>query len=274
MGGWFEQRRNTALGIAAAGTGCGTLVIPPIAGALIERYGWRTTDIYIGIGAAVALAACAIVAERPPVSVASAKRHPLGRVVRSSEFVLLYVSSVLATTALFVPFVFIAPSARDHGASEVAAAALLSLIGGVSVVGRFGLGALGDRMGIVWLFKATVLVMGASYAIWLALPAYGWLVVFAIVFGFGYGARIALIPGVLIEFFGLDRLGAMLGVFFTSFGVAAVLGPLLAGMVVDYTGSYQWGIGLALAMGLAGFAAIVPLRERIGVRVGEPVMGQ
>src|SRR5690348_4012430 len=40
VGGWFSKRRNTALGIAAAGTGCGTLIAPPIAAALIERYGW------------------------------------------------------------------------------------------------------------------------------------------------------------------------------------------------------------------------------------------
>ena len=30
VGGWFVRRRNTALGLAAAGTGCGMLVVPPL----------------------------------------------------------------------------------------------------------------------------------------------------------------------------------------------------------------------------------------------------
>src|SRR6185437_16447994 len=48
IGGWFVRRRNTALGIAAAGTGCGTLLMPPLAAWMIERYGWRTTDLVLG----------------------------------------------------------------------------------------------------------------------------------------------------------------------------------------------------------------------------------
>ena len=56
-------------------------------------------------------------------------------------------------------------------------------------------------------------------------------------------------PAVLIEFFGLQNLGGLLGVFFTASGFSAVLGPPVAGLIVDYTGSYRWGIGYALAMG-------------------------
>ncbi len=47
IGGWFTKHSNTALRIAATGTGCGTLLIPPIAGALIERYGWRVTNYFL-----------------------------------------------------------------------------------------------------------------------------------------------------------------------------------------------------------------------------------
>src|SRR6185437_12448531 len=82
VGGWFTKRRNTALGIAVAGTGCGTLLIPPVAAALIERYGWRVTNVFFGGGAAVLLSACAAVAERPPLAV-SVTKHSLGRTFRS-----------------------------------------------------------------------------------------------------------------------------------------------------------------------------------------------
>jgi MFS family permease len=142
----------------------------------------------------------------------------------------------------------------------VAAAALISVLGGMSVIGRLGLGLLGDRVGTLRLFKVATLVMGASYVLWLAATDHGWLLVFAAVLGLGYGVRIALMPVILIELFGLQSLGAVLGVFFTATGVSALLGPPLAGFIVDYTGSYRWAAALALAMGLLGFAAVLRLR--------------
>jgi len=53
--------------------------------------------------------------------------------------------------------------------------------------------------------------------------------IFAVVLGIGYGSRISAVPGVLIEYFGLQNVGTLLGVFFTASGLSALLGPLLAG---------------------------------------------
>lgn len=57
--------------------------------------------------------------------------------------------------------------------------------------------------------------------------------------GIGYGSRISAAPGVLIEYFGLQNVGTVLGVFFTASGLSALFGPLLASLVVDFTGSYN-----------------------------------
>jgi len=259
IGGWFVRRRNTALGIAAAGTGCGTLLMPPLAAWMIERYGWRATDLVLGVACAALLAGCAIVVRPPPLAPAGAKRSLAG-VVRSRAFIMLYASWVLATTALFVPFVFLPAFAVSHGASDVAASALLSLLGGMGILGRVGIGPLSERIGMLRLFKGSVLIMAASYLIWLTVSAYHWQVVFAILLGLGYGIRISLMPAVLIEFFGLPNLGAILGIFFTASGISASLGPLLAGWIVDATDSYRWGIVFALATATLGLLAILPLR--------------
>jgi MFS family permease len=260
VGGWFAKRRNTALGIAAAGTGCGMLIIPPLAAALIEHFGWRNADIILGVGCASLMLACAVLSERSPLTPAPAG-HSLYSVVRSRAFVMLYISWVLATAALFVPFVFLPAFALDQGASQVMASVLISVLGGMSVLGRLGLGVLGNYIGTLRLFKIATLVMGVSYVMWLtATTAYGELLVFAAVLGLGYGVRIALMPVVLIELFGLQNLGAVLGVFFTATGISAVLGPPLAGVIVDYTGGYRWVAAFAFAMGLLGFAAVLRLR--------------
>lgn len=264
VGGWFSRRRNLALGIAAAGTGAGTLVFPPVAAALIQHFGWRTAYAAFGVAGAAILFACAVAMQTPPMSRTQANSGPkLGHLLRSRAFLLLYLSWVLATTALLVPFVFLPAFARDHGASEIAAAALVSTIGGTSIFGRVILGPLADRIGVQLLFKLTVLMMAVSYAIWL-LSSYVWLVLFAVVLGTSYGSRIAAVPAVLIELFGSENLGSTLGVFFTASAVSALLGPTLAGFAVELSGGYRGGILFALATGLLGFAAIVPLRRDSG----------
>jgi MFS family permease len=272
VGGWFAKRRNTALGIAAAGTGCGMLVVPPVSTILIGHYGWRMTDTFLGLGAALLLGLCAAVVAPPPAVQAIVGRS-LRRVLRSFDFIMLYVSWVLATTALFVPLVYLPAFALHRGASDVAASALLSLLGGVSVVGRLGIGPLGDRIGILKVFKIAVFTMAVSYVLWLVSGTYAWLVAFSAVLGVAYGVRIAVMPGVLIEFFGLRNLGALLGIFFTGSGIAAVLGPLLAGFIVDHTASFGWGIAFALAMGALGFAAVVPLALNKASRTGSAEFG-
>ncbi|HXT79188.1 MAG TPA: MFS transporter [Acetobacteraceae bacterium] len=261
IGGWFVRQRQAALGVAAAGTGVGTLAVPPLAAALIEHYGWRVTDVILGLGCFLLLAGCAAMVRPSPLT-GGAEGRKLRQVIGSPSFLMLYACWALGTTALFVPFVYLPAFARELGASQVAASALLSLLGGMGLIGRLGTGTLGNRIGMVRLFRACVLIMGASNLLWLTLPTYGGLILFVVVLGLAYGARIALMPGVLIEFFGLQNLGVILGAFFTGSGIASILGPMLAGVIVDRTGSYHWGIVFALAAGLLAFLTIVPLRHK------------
>jgi MFS family permease len=141
----------------------------------------------------------------------------------------------------------------------------------MSILGRAGLSGLSDRIGMVPLFKMSVFLMGASYLLWLCLPSHGWLIIFAGVLGLGYGVRIAMMPGVLVEYFGLRNPGTILGVFFTASGLASIFGPLAAGWIVDRSGGYKWAIVFALVMGMLGFLAILPLKTITGQRHGAPV---
>jgi OFA family oxalate/formate antiporter-like MFS transporter len=101
-----------------------------------------------------------------------------------------------------------------------------------------------------------------------AAASYDSLIIFSVVLSIGYGSRISAVPGVLIEYFGLQNVGALLGVFFTASGLSALLGPLLAGLAVDLTASYSGGTIFALATGLLGFIAIASLG-----RNGQPEHG-
>lgn len=261
VGGWFLRRRNTALGIAVAGIGCGTLVVAPLAAALIVRLGWRETNVVLGIASALMLLGCAAAVKKPPVHVAPAEFR-IGEAIRTPAFGILYLSSLLSSMALFVPFVFLPAFARDQGASEVAAATLVGLIGGASVVGRMGLGAVADRAGVMRLYLACFLILSLSYGIWLIAHSYSMLVIFAIVMGVGYGGYVALSPAVVAELFGTQRMGTLLGAYYTGGGVGALIGPPVAGLVIARSGGYRGAIALSFIIAIASFLVLIPL-ERV-----------
>lgn len=253
VGAWFERRRTMALGIAVAGIGAGTLVCAPVAVALIDAYGWRTAYVVFGAVGTAALLVAAIGAHRPPVAVV-AGRIDLREIVRRRTFVMLYVSAILGSMALFVPFVFIKSYATDRGVSAGLAATLVGLIGASSIVGRLGLGALGARFGTVVLMQASFALMTASYLLWLFADGNAAvLVVFTVVMGFGYGGFIALSPAVVATLFGTVGMATILSAVYTAAGVGGLIGPPIAGELIDRA---SYSAAIVFAMVLTGVSTL------------------
>jgi len=258
VSGWFVRRRNTALGIAVSGIGFGTIVGAPLAAKCIPLYGWRATYILFGVLSASLLLLAAALAKRSPIA-RSRSGPSTGEALRTPAFMLLYASSFLCSVPLFVPFVFLPAFARDLGVSAVASAALIGVIGIGSVCGRLGLGTLADRLGLIGLYLLCFLLQALSYAIWLGAHSYLTLVIFALVIGTGYGGYSALAPTVLAQFFGIGNLGALVGTLYTSNAFGTLIGPPLAGFIIDRTGGYRWAIAAALAMATVAFLVLLPL---------------
>ncbi len=262
VGGWFETRRATTLGVAVSGIGLGTLVGSFLAARLIAATTWRTTYVIFALVGAGLLVGASLVAEKGPAAVQAPRPRPLGELLRVREFTLLYLSTMLTTLGLFVPFVFIVPYAEDRAVSEVAAATLVGLIGGASVVGRLALGRLADRVGIIRLYRSSVLVVALSHLLWLvAGDNYPTLVVNTLVLGVGYGGFIALSPAVTAQQFGLEGLGGVLGTLYTSAAIGSLFGPPLAGVLIEQFG-HRTAILSAVAVSLAAVAFLVPLVDR------------
>ena len=259
VGGWFERKRSMALGIAVAGIGLGTLAVAPLAAALIERFGWRETYRVFAIASAIVLLICAAIARRPPVA-GSAPASDISP-VRTPEFSAMYVSGLFISLALFLVFIFLVPFAEENGAGKVAAAALVGVVGAASIGGRLGLGLLADRLGSIRMYRLCFLVMAASYVLWISTTRYAVLLVFAVVFGVAYGGFIALSPAVMAELFGTAAMGRVVGVLYTSAGFGALIGPPVAGLIIDRTDSYRWAIGAAMALAFVGWAVLLRLRH-------------
>jgi MFS family permease len=261
VSGWFERRRSAAIGLTVSGIGCGTLVVAPLIGALIQRYGWRASYLILAVVSTPLLLACAIVIGRPPAP--PVRTMPkLTDVARTPAFIMLCLAGMLSNVGTFIPFVYLPDFAQTRHASPVAAASLLGIVGGASVIGRLGLGGVSDRFGVIPLYKMTLLMIGLSYAFWFLPPSYAALVVFAIILGVGYGGSVALSPAVVADLFGVHGLGAMLGVIYGGSAFTSLAWPPLAGYIVDRTGSYSGVAMLGGGSGLLAFVLIYPLVHR------------
>ena len=262
VGAWFERRRTAALGVAVTGVGLGTLVAAPLAAALIARYGWRPTYAIFGIGSAAGLALCGFLTPRPPAPAGRPSTMKLRKLVKLPVFGYMYFAGFFITLALFVPFVFLASYAKSQGIDEVAAASLVGVIGGASIAGRLGFGALGDRISRVHLYQSTFVIVGLSFLVWLfASGSLTLLMIYAVMLGSGYGGFIVLSPAVAAEIFGLAGLGTILGATYTAAGVGGLLGPTIAGYLIDKTAGFTAAISAAMIFALLGFLLLIPVER-------------
>jgi MFS transporter, OFA family, oxalate/formate antiporter len=158
--------------------------------------------------------------------------------VRSTAFPSLYTACLTCSFALFVPFVHLVPYAIDHGVSPSAAPLLFGGIGLGSTAGRFLLGGVPDRVGrpqaLITMFGG----MAFAFALWAFCTTLWALLVFATVYGLFYGGFIALLPTLVMDYFGGRHVSGIFGVRYTSVAVGSLVGPSAAGFAFDLGHSY------------------------------------
>ena len=161
-----------------------------------------------------------------------------------------------------MPFVFLVPYAEDQGIADETAATLVSLLGLGSLSGRLVLGVVAGRLGLTRLYRLCYATMGLSFVLWLVAGSrFAVLAAFALVLGMSYGGYVALSPAVCAHLFGLAGLGGVLGALYTSSGIGGLVGPPLAGGLIDATGSYTTAIVVALVLALAAVVALPHLEN-------------
>jgi MFS family permease len=250
---WFVGQRGLASGLAVSGIGVGALVMPPLATFLVEDFGWRKAYLALGGFAAVAGMAVSLMIENDPrdrglqpdggsappgVGSKPAAGASLGDAIRSRRFIGLYAACLVASFGVFVPFVHLVPYALDHGIAQSTAVLLLGAIGVGSTGGRFLLGSLADRMGRPRALVVMFLGMALALAVWAVSTTIVPLAVFGLVYGVFYGGWVAVLPAVVMDFFGGRNIGAIIGALYTSVALGTLIGPSAAGFIFDYSHTY------------------------------------
>ena len=169
---------------------------------------------------------------------AQAEGASVSEAIRSPQFMALYAACLICSFGLFVPFVHLVPYAGDHGVAASSAVLLLGVIGIGSTAGRFFLGGLADRIGRQSALLLLFIGMALALAIWLVSTNFWQLAGFAFVYGMIYGAWVAVLPAVVMDYFGGRNVSGIIGILYTSVAFGTLIGPSTAGFAFDLTGDY------------------------------------
>jgi len=262
---WFSANRAFASGLAVAGTGAGNIAGPLLAAWWIGLFGWRGAYLALALFALVlgGVAAAALRIKERPSSASPLEGLTVVEAVRTTPFWLLFASLFLSCIGLFVPMVHLSAYAVDAGHSQAQGVLLVSLIGLGSLLGRFGIGGIADRLGRLGSLAAMYAGLGAMFVLWWAASAWWLLALFAVVFGVCYGAYVALLPTIVMDLYGPRAVSGIIGCLYTGCGFGTLVGPWLAGVAYDALGSYHLPIAAGALFSFAAAICVLPLRASL-----------
>jgi MFS transporter, OFA family, oxalate/formate antiporter len=272
---WFPNHRGLvnglAIGIFAAGSG----LFGPIAGRLVEAFGWRATwQMLAGVFFACTMVGAYLLKDppegyRPPLSRSTAvnkpKAHhvemPTSQVLRTPMFYALWIAYALGTTAGTMVISQLVPFARSAGLNPRTAAFAISVGAAGSASGRFFSGWMSDHFGRLFTLRS-VIVLSMLATPMLYLERSHVLIFFALLFivYYCYGTQLSVYTALAGDFYGTKYLATNYGILLLAWGFAGVMGPVIGSRVFVSTGSYRYAFFGAALLACAALANLAIVR--------------
>ena len=278
---WFLRRRALVIGVIFAFGGVVGRLVAPADTWLLEHYDWRTGWLVIAaISATLAVVAGVFVRETPETVgqsrdgtepqpavergagalAAVADQWTAAQAIRTPQFALMLVCGVAYAVPFNTAVAHLTLHLTDLGHAETAAIGLVGTMALISIGGRL-IGAVGDWIAPQWALAVALALegLGAGGLLLAADPALALTAVWLI--GLGFGLAYISIPVVFSHFFGRRAFSVTAGIRMTITGVFAGLGPWLAGLAFDATGSYAMPFLGLMVVGGAGAVCAALMRH-------------
>ena len=268
---WFEARRGFAIGVSFMGSGFAGMVFSPLINAMLA-WGWRPTMQVIALLIAVftlpfvffvvkihpedkGLRALGLAQGESAASPSAALSGPgFAQVRHNTAFWLICVAALLHGIAAASMIQLPVPHLTDVGYASGMASLVLSLCMAAMAVGKFFLGVLYDKLGMLpgtmFACISTLLGVGAMVMVALVPSSMIWLAVGILVLCFLFGSSFSTVglPIVARGLFGSRDYSIIFGLIagFSNFGCA--LAPTINGAIYDRLGSYNPGFYVWMAL--------------------------
>ena len=277
---WFEVRRASAMSVMTLGGGLGGLLVVVIAW-LVEQFGWRDALRMLALVMVTAgIVAGFQIRTRPDdhpqpmdgrryyddvggeVAPAAKWGIPWRRAVRTrAAFFMSLAMVALAFGTTSVVVLQIPYLESDLDVSKSVAGASVMLLTVVSIVGRLGFGILADRYSKRLLLVVSSVLVVLGMAVMALADSFAMALVGIILFAPGFGGSIPVRPAMLADYFGTKYFGTINGLGALVMTTGGAVGPWLAGVLVDRTGSYEaawWLSAVVTAFAIPFFLLTTP----------------
>ena len=263
VGKWFVKKRGSAIGIYAAARGLAGLLVPLVA-YLIVQYGWRSALLILGSLTWLIVLPLSFFLKHSPERHGllpdgessgpdSYDTHRTVKAEKTAEDVDFSLGKALATSAFWIlticlfthqmtqaaVFVHLIPYLIDMGTDPASAASVVTLVALVSMVGRYGAGWLSDRFNKKWLLIILFIMQPIGIFSLIRMRTFMELIPFVLLYSIAYGGTVVVKTTIIGDYYGRKNFGTIFGANqgLSTFG--GIVGPLLAGLAYDMTGSYQ-----------------------------------
>jgi OFA family oxalate/formate antiporter-like MFS transporter len=271
---WFPDKRGLVVGLMVAGYGGGSAIFAPVATALIDAVGWQATFRILGVILFAMGMVGAWLLRNPPAgyqpegwSPAAAPERtqrdiPTGEMLGMPNFYFLWVAYCLGTTAGLMTISQLVPFAQSAGLGATAAAFAVTVGAVGNAAGRIASGWLSDLVGRLMTLRIMIFVSA------LAMPAlFAWreeaflLYLFVVVVYWCFGTQLSVFASTAADFFGTKHLGLNYGLLFTAYGVAGLIGPIIAGVVFDTFNDYRYAFFIAAGLAVVALISLAFARQ-------------
>lgn len=256
---WFTKNAGMAMGIAASGVAFGGLLLPLITNA-IDVFGWRQAVFVMGLGMWFFLLPLSFFMRREPPhnrrrqlnkeNNVSDVCYSLRNTQTTREFYFSLfrnrnfwvIAGTLSCHVLTVNSIMthIMPYLGSINYDRTIASYIASSIPMLTIIGRIGFGWMADRFNNHHVAIAAFVITAAAAAILgFANGQHMWVIVLvAILLGIGWGGGVPMTSCLVIEYFGKDRIGSILGIMGGLMTFGTVIGAPLAGWFFDHMKDY------------------------------------
>ncbi|MDK2766835.1 MFS transporter [Sphingomonas sp.] len=270
------ERRSMAFGIVTAGGSLGQFLVVPAGQLLIGELGWRMALVALAGLIAVMLALAVGVSGKPQAAGPQAGgagqtlRQALGEAAGHRGFWLLNAGFfVCGFHVAFIATHFPA-YLTDKGLGLAIGANALALVGLFNIFGSYLFGVWGGRWSKKGLLAALYAARGVVMIAFLVTPLTpASALLFAAAMGFLWLGTVPLTSGLVGQIFGMRYLSTLYGIVFLGHQLGSFCGAWIAGLMFDWTGSYDSIWVASVALGFIAALLHLPIPDRPVARVQE-----
>jgi predicted MFS family arabinose efflux permease len=264
LASYFDRNRGLAMGLALAGVGLGTALMPTLSNLLISAFGWRIG--YLGLGLLIVIFALGPVAFLLPEPRAKQTDSPaelpgmsFAQAIGTRTYWTLALTFFFAATTINGALVHVVPLLTDRGvpastAVSTVAAAGLALIAGRVVAGYIIDLVFAPYVLLIFLVGPIVGIAILGWNLEVVSPLVG-----TILLGMGIGAEIDLMSFLITRYFGIRAFGALHGLMFSIFVLGNAAGAGALGWSFQLLKSYSPAFAVFEALLLAACVLVLSL---------------